>query len=210
MAERSVEDRLREEYFELLPEVRRVAEELEAEVRHCLLPLTRRLEKYERLVVRSRVKECESSIDALRRRIHREGRIFDEEAPDPYTLTALKDLAGVRISAFPRSYVQRVNAEIQHRFPLWTSDPVLSEDKSLILAEKYFGTCGASILIQGEVQIVSMTTALFWEIEHDTYYKPLTRFADLTPTMQQHVDRVHRALEAFEDEFERLVRSGQE
>jgi hypothetical protein len=37
MAQRTVEDRLREEHFLLLPETRRVLEELEAKVRHCLM-----------------------------------------------------------------------------------------------------------------------------------------------------------------------------
>ncbi len=37
--ERTIEDRLREEYFELLPDIRRVAEHLEAEVRYCVLPI---------------------------------------------------------------------------------------------------------------------------------------------------------------------------
>ena len=51
MAERTAEDRLREEYFMLLPAARRVLEELEAEVRHSLLPLSSELDSYERLVV---------------------------------------------------------------------------------------------------------------------------------------------------------------
>ncbi len=57
MAERTVEDRLREEYFELLPAIKRVAEELETEVRHCLLPICSRLDQYEQLVITSRIKE---------------------------------------------------------------------------------------------------------------------------------------------------------
>ena len=60
MSDRTVEDRLREEYFILLPDARRVLEELEAEVRHCLLPLSSRLDRYERLAVISRIKDCES------------------------------------------------------------------------------------------------------------------------------------------------------
>jgi hypothetical protein len=48
--ERTVEDRLREEYFHLLPDIRRVADELETEVRHCLVPISLRLSRYERLV----------------------------------------------------------------------------------------------------------------------------------------------------------------
>ena len=68
MAVRTTEDRLREEYFALLPDVRRVIQELEAEVRHCLLPLLSKLKKHESLIVTSRVKDCESALGALRRR----------------------------------------------------------------------------------------------------------------------------------------------
>ncbi len=120
MAERTVEDRLRHEYFELLPDIRRVLDELEAEVRHCLLPVSRTLEKYDRLVIKSRIKECESAIDALRRRTRRggrkkvgqEGRIFDESSPALYTLKDLKDLAGVRISVFPGRLMGEVNKQV--------------------------------------------------------------------------------------------------
>jgi len=41
--ERTIEDRLRQEYFELLPDIRSVADHLEAEVRYCLLPIYRKL-----------------------------------------------------------------------------------------------------------------------------------------------------------------------
>src|SRR5882724_8626738 len=43
--ERTIEDRLREEYFVLLPEIRRVTEQLEAETRYHVLPICRELEK---------------------------------------------------------------------------------------------------------------------------------------------------------------------
>jgi hypothetical protein len=45
MPERTPEDRLREEYFDLLPEIRKVTENPEAEVRYRTL--------------KSRIKECE-------------------------------------------------------------------------------------------------------------------------------------------------------
>ena len=80
---RTIEDRLREEYFELLSDIRRVAEDLEAEVRYCVLPICHKLDKYERLVVTSRIKECESALDSLRRR--REGGAFDTDRPTLYT-----------------------------------------------------------------------------------------------------------------------------
>jgi ppGpp synthetase/RelA/SpoT-type nucleotidyltranferase len=94
MAERTIEDRLRQHYFELLPHIRRVAEELEAEVRYCLLPISLGLDRYERLIVTSRIKDCESAIEALRRR--QEGATFDTDNPELYSLDNLSDLAGVR------------------------------------------------------------------------------------------------------------------
>jgi ppGpp synthetase/RelA/SpoT-type nucleotidyltranferase len=84
MAGRTVEDRLREEYFDLLPDARRVLEELETEVRHVLLPISSRLDRYERLVVTSRIKDCESALEALRRR--QEGATFDPDRVQSYTL----------------------------------------------------------------------------------------------------------------------------
>jgi ppGpp synthetase/RelA/SpoT-type nucleotidyltranferase len=68
MPSRTVEDRLREEYFDLLPEARRVAEYVEAVTKYHLLAISRDLWKFEQVIVRSRVKECESALEALRRR----------------------------------------------------------------------------------------------------------------------------------------------
>ena len=86
MIGRTVEDRLREEYFELLPEIRRVANELEAEVKHCLLPISRKLEPHERVLVTSRIKDCESAVGKLR--LRQEPAIFDPDRPDLYTSVA--------------------------------------------------------------------------------------------------------------------------
>ncbi len=63
----------------------------------------------------------------------------------------------------------------------------------------------------GEVQIVPMLTAIFWEVEHAAFYKPSPRLVDLVRTepMQQHVDEVIRALEGFETEFEKLIRASE-
>jgi len=155
MAQRVVEDGLRAEYFELPPDIRRVVEELEAEVRHCLLPMTRGLARYEQLVVKSRVKECESAIYALRRDLH-EGRTFDQDRSEAYTLKNLTDLAGVRVLLFPRNHVARANQELLRRFPLWTPDPIREYHEGPMLAEAYYGYCDASEIIRGEIQIVPM------------------------------------------------------
>jgi hypothetical protein len=207
MAERTVEDRLREEYFHLLPDARRVLEELETEVRHKLLPLSTKLDKYERLVVTSRIKDCESALDSLRRR--QEGATFDSDRPNSYTLTALNDLAGVRVLAFPRARLVDADRDLRQYFPSWLSDPVL-DDRAVgdILAFKYHGYCVASGAVRGELQIVPMLIGLFWQIEHSTIYKPLPHLRGVVQAleMQQRTKDVLTALGAFEDEFERIVR----
>jgi hypothetical protein len=68
MSCRTTEDQLRSEYFDLLPHIRRVADELETEVRYLLMPVMRHLESHEKIVVKARVKDCESAIGAIRRR----------------------------------------------------------------------------------------------------------------------------------------------
>ena len=105
MPDRTVEDRLPEEYFDLLPEIRRVLEHIEAEVKYRLLSISRKLDKFERLDVSSRLKACESAIESLKRR--QEGNKFYKNPVKPYTLTNLKDLAGVRVLVFPKSPYQR-------------------------------------------------------------------------------------------------------
>jgi len=99
MPERTAEDRLREQYFDLLPEIRNVTENLEAEVKFRVLPILGDLHRGEQVVVKSRIKECESAVDSLRRR-QREDLIFDPKRAEEYTLLELKDLAGVRSQTF--------------------------------------------------------------------------------------------------------------
>jgi len=105
---------------------RRVVGELEAVVKHCLLPISLQLHKYERLVVTARVKECESAVDALRRR--QQGATFNRKRPNLYTLAELNDLAGVRILAFPRSRLAEADRKLRKQFPSWKPDPVPAGD----------------------------------------------------------------------------------
>lgn len=207
MTERTVEDRLRAEYFTLLPDARRILEELEAEVRHCLLPLLNRLDKHEKLTVTSRIKDCESAVGALRRR--QEGAIFDPDRADKYSLKGLNDFAGVRVLAFPRS--RWVEADVLLRehpqFALWTSDPVRirPNDKAEPLAFKYHGYCSRNMALRAELQIAPMLVGLFWEVEHSAIYKPSQQFKGVLAGMDERTTRVYEALKDFESEFERLI-----
>lgn len=201
--ERTVEDRLREEYFQLLPDVRRLTGHLVSQINYHLLPILSSLESYEQLVVRSRIKECESAVDALRRR--EEGATFDRERPDRYSLANLNDLAAVRILVFPRKRIRQVDDALRKIFPAWTSDPVTIDEE--VQGLKYHGYSRTSQRIRGEYQIVSMLVGLFWDVEHSALYKPLPQLKGvaLPRMMRQRRREVFHVLEAFEDEFERMI-----
>jgi ppGpp synthetase/RelA/SpoT-type nucleotidyltranferase len=204
-AERTVEDRLREEYFTLLPEIRHVADRLEAEIRYLILPISGGLHRHERLAVKCRVKACESALEKLR--AHQEGAAFDKSRPEIYTLTSLNDLAGVRVLAFPRNWLAEIDRLLRKEFPSWPPDPV--EDNGEVQALKYYGYGGqASDKIKGEYQVVSMLTGLFWEVEHSAIYKPDARLSGIADHrgMRERTGDVVKALRAFEEQFEALAR----
>ncbi len=205
MSSRTVADHLRDEYFSLLPHIRDVAEELEAEVRYLLIPLMQGRERHERIVVKSRVKECESAINALMRR--QEIWRFVEPDLTSCTLRTLNDLAGVRVLAFPRYRVTEINSAIRDRFNDWISDPVpatLGTANSLAL--KYHGYCSGRE-IRSEIQIMSLLIGMYWEVEHAALYKPGDRLRgmEISLKMQQRNADVIRALNEFEVQFESLV-----
>lgn len=206
MSRRTVEDRLREEYFSLLPEISRVTEFLETKVRYTVLPLLSSLDEHEQIYVVSRAKACDSAVDALRRR--QETRLFDQERPEAYSLKSLRDLAGVRVLAFPRVRLSEVDDLVRRDFPSWEADHVPATDRDVDpLAFKYSGTCEASGEIRGEIQVVSMLIGHFWDVEHSAIYKPAPRYKGVAQSlaMQERTEEVYRSLRAFEDEFAREI-----
>jgi ppGpp synthetase/RelA/SpoT-type nucleotidyltranferase len=204
MAERTVEDRLREEYFDLLPEIRRVAWQLETEIRFHTLPILQSLGPAEQLIVKTRIKECESAIKKLRRPL--EGGTFDRDKADSYSLLNLADLAGVRVLVFPRSKVNEVDSALRDCLEDWTPDPVQSE--GIHLAHKYTGICPrVSQRIRAEYQVVPMLIGLFWEVEHSALYKhpSFKKGSAESAPMQSARTKVESALLAFEKEYEAFV-----
>lgn len=206
MSTRTIEDQLRSEYFDLLPHIRRVAYEAETEVRYLLMPVMRSLESHEKIVVKSRVKTCERAIRALQRRP--EFFKLDDPTCDPPSLRALRDLAGVRILAFPKRRVIEIDEALRERFRSWTADPVPPiAGTTNLLALKYHGLCSPHCRVQAEIQLISMLIGLFWEVEHGALYKPGERLrqAEVSARMQRHYADVIRALNSFEQEFDSIA-----
>ena len=134
---------------------------------------------------------------------------FDADRPQGYTLTSLKDLAGVRVLVFPRTRVGEVDISLQKAFQKdqkWEEDPVLGQTGEK-LALKYSGRCPASKIVRGEYQIVPMLTGLFWEVEHSAIYKPSPQLRGVARSleMREPIANVLEALRRFEEEFEALV-----
>ncbi len=202
---RTVEDRLREQYFDLLPEIRRIVDEIDARVRYALLPISQNLSGHERLVVNSRIKSCESSIDKLRRQQH-EGGTFDPSAIDDYTLLALKDLAAVRIMAFPRTRITEIEHVLRGQIlKSWAPEPFR---EGPAVGFKFVGTCSPNSAVRAEYQIVPLLTGLFWEVEHAAIYKPavVLRGTTTTPTMKRKANEVLLALQEFEAAFVHVLK----
>ncbi|MCG8553798.1 MAG: hypothetical protein MJD61_00695 [Proteobacteria bacterium] len=205
MSARTVEDRLREQYADILPDVRRALTELEARVRYAIMPIALELKaRYEQLVIRRRIKDCESAVAALRRR--QEGKLFDPESSDDYSLVSLRDLAGLRVLVFPSGRIESVTSALSRVFPDWSEDHVRGEAENVI-AHKFFGHCQGNDKIICEYQVVPMLVGLFWEVEHAAIYKPDQRLVGVTrePKMREKTQAVLAALTEFEVEFTALV-----
>lgn len=203
-SERTIEDRLREEYFDLLPDIRRVVYQIETEIRHALLIMSKQQSGYERLDVTSRVKDCESAIRKLRGT--HEGATFDAERPELYTLATLNDLAGVRVLVFPRRRIRQADVILRRAFSSFKPDHIQGNDE--VLALKYRGLSKASRKIKGEYQIMSILNGRFWEVEHSAMYKPDARLRGVAdhPALVERRTEVHQAIRTFEEQFERLLR----
>jgi len=207
MAEpRTVEDRLRSEYAELLPLMHRTRLAIETEVQHMLLPITLHLDPYERIVVRSRIKECESAVDAVRRR--QEFGLFDTDNPEQYSLRSLPDLIGVRILTFPERRLEDARRSLLPRITHWIDDPVPGEGSGAApIAYKYSGLWSTDDVVRSEIQAVSLLIGLFWEAEHSAIYKPTPnlRGAAKSIEMKRKTAAVITALMDFEVEFGRMI-----
>ncbi|HZB88162.1 MAG TPA: hypothetical protein VE291_05855 [Terracidiphilus sp.] len=207
MPERTIEDRLREEYFDLLPEIRGVAAQLEAELRFRTLPVLHSLRPYEQLIFKSRIKESESALGSLQRR--QEGRVFDPQ--QIYSVTQLPDLAAVRVLVFSGEKLIEVDNILRESdaFRDWVSDPILYSQSSLSVS-KYCGYCrDVSVRVRGEYQVVPLLIANFWDVEHAAMYKPTgwAKGIEHDPVMKELRAAVESSLASFEQGFEKFVRS---
>jgi ppGpp synthetase/RelA/SpoT-type nucleotidyltranferase len=203
---RTVEDQLRAEYFDLLPDIRRAVLETETRVRRDLLEVSLTLERYERLLVTSRIKECDSAVDALRRR--QPLGLFDAGRATEYSLMVLPDLAAVRVMGFPERRVDDAQRALMTTLSTWTADPIPSvNDSDKPLARKYFGKWSPNAKITAEVQIVGLLIGLFWEVEHSAIYKPNPNLRGVirSGSVIQRRDEVLTALQAFEAAFEDAI-----
>jgi hypothetical protein len=177
--------------------------QLEAEIRYHILSVLHDLDPFEQVIVKSRVKDCESAI----RKLLGEGNVFVPEKQ--YSLLDLKDLAGARVLVFPSKRLSQIDDLLRASVPFrgWTPHPLLYAGKTL-QAPKYYGVFeSVSGEIQGEYQIVPMLLGNFWEVEHSAIYKPVgwAKGADRDDDLKALIKDIELALSRFEEKFERFV-----
>lgn len=169
MSERNpVVDALREEYIQLLPEMRLAAQELETRIKNALLPLTKTLKPPARVEVKVRIKDCESAIEKLRKK--NEGILDPAES---YSLLALDDLVGGRVLTFMDDTMIQADNYLKVEFKGWKADhKTIDDGGGQPLWLKYKGKCNEKDRINAEYQICPMLIGLFGDVEHAAIYKP--------------------------------------
>jgi ppGpp synthetase/RelA/SpoT-type nucleotidyltranferase len=196
---KKIEDILREEYFKLLPRMVKIHRLVDTKVRWYLKSVTYHLKNYQRIEIESRIKECDSAITSLRNK--QELGIFDSNKQ--YSLTSLKDLVGARVLIFPPSLINPVNKIIVSKFHDWKSD---HEKHGVMNIRKYNGYV-QNKTIRSEIQIVSMLTGLFWQVEHFSLYKPDPMYKGIKGNLK--MERLYREvlnkLAEFEISFENSI-----
>lgn len=207
MSQRTIHDRLREEYFDFLPAMRQVSRHLETDIRHLLLPIQDKLAHYEQLIVKSRVKDCESALRSLERR--QEGNVFDPDKIEQYSILKLEDLVGVRILAFPYARLTEADHRLRESDLLkaWAAKP-LHCGKAKVEIPKYYGVVGKiNTDVYAEYQVVPMLIGLFWDVEHSAMYKPVgaAKGIDKDPAMRSLRTAVESSLLDFESGFEAFL-----
>jgi hypothetical protein len=185
--------------------MRRTLTAVETEVAYLLLGPTLALHSYERILIRGRVKDCESAIASLRRR--QEGGAFNQQQTDKYTLLSLPDLVAVRALAFPTQRLEDADRLLRARIRGWTADPIRNEAGGEPVALKYHGYWSDGDRIRSEIQIVPLLIGLFWEVEHAAIYKPDPAIHQIMqrPAMKARTREVIAALVRFEKEFEQRI-----
>ena len=197
-------DELRQQYIDLLPEIKLVAQELKTRIKSALLPLVKQLKSPAGLEVKVRIKDCESAIKKLRKK--KEG-VFDPE--NDYSLLELDDLVGARVLTFMNSTLVKANKLIKGEFKKWKADHKAvkkgakksqkrKKEKPLWL--KYKGKCNARDRIKAEVQLCPMLIGYFGDVEHSAIYKPAPELKniDTIDAVLKAKDGVYTALQYFE------------
>ncbi len=204
--DREIRNNLRDEYFRLLPDIRKILEEIEATISYALVSIKKNLKSHERIALHSRVKDCESAINKLRP----QGGKFLPNQAEEYSLLKLKDLAGVRVLVFPRRLMEEVDKQISVSLSGWTPKPIKRDDASEeILVKKYFGYIDNTKDIYGEYQITPMLIGLFWQVEHAVLYKPSSVLKGIEDDFLIRAKReaIYTAFDEFEKRFDDIVTS---
>lgn len=204
------EARLKHEYEELLPKMKKLQSLLDASLRWYLKDEMVSLTHSERIDISSRFKNCESAINKLKRILRNKKEGESKSSIDPnhyYSLTKLKDLVGIRISVFPASKVKIFRQLIADKFADWQED--VDPKHSEISFYKFHGLLPHPEYndIKCEIQIVPMLIGKFWDVEHFMLYKPKPADKNASEHAQMaHIkEDIYGKFKEFEECFEKVL-----
>lgn len=199
-SEKSIINTLRDEYYNILPSLEAANTQINLEISCLLKVIICDLKPHQRIRVITRIKECESAINALRRR--KESRTF--ESNGDYSLKTLPDLVGARILYFSNDIRTEIDTKLKNHFKGWAENPIkikVSENNSIDIM-KYYGKFD-KYEFNSEYQIVPMLISSFWDIEHALLYKPHPNHKSIKNSvfMKVKYNKVIKSLYEFEAEF---------
>ncbi len=203
---RLVEDYLREEYIILSPLLNKIKINLEIDINKQILPIVNKLQSFERVSVVSRIKTMKSAIEKLQSK--QEGKTFQQNYPEKYSLKQLKDLVGLRVLYFPETLKEELHCIIINKYKSWKYEPVMDFEKGKdIIIHKFYGSIEIGPNIISEIQIMPMLYSRFLDLEHDIIYKPDPKYKGIQRSfeLKEVKNKVLKQFQQFENVFCELL-----
>lgn len=193
-----IESQLQLNYLKIANELFQAKEYIEIEIKHTLKTLLLEPVHANKILISSRVKDCNSAITSLK--MKEEGGVFRDDKK--YLITQLNDLVGLRISFFPLTLLERVKPQLLSYLKNNFEQTVEPDDSSIgnYNIYKFRGIHNKFSKFACEIQLIPMLISKFWDVEHDAFYKPANPHD--APPMKKAYDKVIESLYDFEKTYE--------
>ena len=182
LTQSEIEARLLSQYFSCRPHYQKIIDIATVLIESKLIDLRHNKQPWERIDLRSRVKEFRSAVNKQRG----EANMLAPSA----SFIKLNDMAALKIRVFPNDYLKPVQNIIKRLFPGAKPDhdpkqEQINADYSNVNRLKFFATLPKKYAIKTkfEIQIVPFVLDAFMDVQHDIVYKPDVKLPKLIPQL---------------------------